>query len=349
MSLPVVLRVETTDSSLFEAINGVTSTIFPVLQVLALAAACLIMLMGVFRVTRSEMREGWGIVVSGVIAGAGAVFLPAMMSGFVNAIPEDPDADPVPTPSGTATPSPSTPSTTAPEPAQEPVDMTWILMILGILGALILLVLLIAVVSMLIQRARRSIRETRKQAEIERAGKARQTAAWQHFHDRHNELLRKIAHSETDWDSLFFMPALTDPNVPQTYAMLRAMRAANTLRDTAGELPGDLTPDTDLTTLPYPRAVEAFALAWDAAERHARRVGQKGVPLAERKVIKQIRTLLDVAENSAASQTERDLAYRRVQSLLESLESIHIPAQAMAQLEERKVLMITAAAEAETR
>lgn len=71
-------------------------------------------------------------------------------------------------------------------------------------------------------------------------------------------------------------------------SMLLAMRTANTLRDTAGDLPSGLAADADLTTIAYPRAVEAFACAWDIAERHARRVGQKNVPLAERKTIKEV-------------------------------------------------------------
>ncbi|WP_017831584.1 hypothetical protein [Microbacterium sp. UCD-TDU] len=89
--------------------------------------------------------------------------------------------------------------------------------------------------------------------------------------------------------------------------------------------------------------METFARAWDIAERHARRVGQKNVPLAERKTIKEIRTLLDIAENSAASQTERNLAYRRAQKLIEGLSSIHVPQSLMAQLEESHRLMLTAA------
>lgn len=45
---------------------------------------------------------------------------------------------------------------------------------------------------------------------------------------------------------------------------------------------------------------------------------------------------------SAASHTERGLAYRRAQKLIASLESVRVPEKAMAQLEERQALMITA-------
>ena len=40
--------------------------------------------------------------------------------------------------------------------------------------------------------------------------------------------------------------------------------------------------------------------------------------------------------------TERSLAYRRAQKLIESLETVHVPEKAIAQLEERQQLMITA-------
>lgn len=315
-------------------ISGSLTAMMPFLAGLAGLAGLAMAIVGIFRVMRSQhdgYTEGWGTVVLGFALG-GSGFLVNFLVGPILA-EETPQVTPSEKPS-------STPST-APESIQPPVDLTWLWIVLGILAALILTVLLIWVITAASVKTRRGIRETRERLEAERAATLRLTSSWQRFHDRHNELLRKILHSETDWDSLFYTPALTDPNVPQTYRMLRAMQAANTLRDTAGELPANLTPDADLTKLPYPRAIEEFALAWDAAERHARRLGQKGVPHAERKIIKQIRTLLDMAENGAASQNERNLAYRRAQSLIESLETIHVPAQAIAQLEERHQLMLT--------
>lgn len=249
---------------------------------------------------------------------------------------------PVATPTPTATTDPSPPSTstpapveTAPPPSSEPADLTVLFIALAVIAGLICLVVLARVITTVIRRSRTARAEAKE-------ARDRITQAWQGFHDHHNELLRKILHAETDWDALFFTPALSDPNVPQTHAMLRAMRVANTLRDTSGLLPRSITPDTDVTRLPYARSVNDFALAWDTAERHARQVGQKGIPLPERKTLKEIRTLLDIAENSAASPTERTLAYRRAQSLLEGLESVHIPAKVLAQLEEQQRLMLTA-------
>lgn len=321
-----------------------TTGMIPIMQAGMMLIGILVMVTGLYRVVQtsgSGYTEGWSTVIFGAGAAAGGFFIPMLFRWLLDDGTTEPE--PTATPSETASPRPTATSepTRAPETVQEPADLTWLLVTLGIIAALVLLALLIWIIVAAGAKARRGIRETREKAAAELAAAQRRAATWQLFHDRHNELLRKIVHSETDWDSLFFMPALTDPNVPQTYAMLRAMRAAGTQRDTAGELPADLPLDVDLTTLPYPKAVEAFAVAWDAAERHARRVGQKGVPHAERKLIKQIRTLLDMAENTAASQTERNLAYRRAQKLIESLETIHVPEKAIAQLEERQQLMLT--------
>ncbi|MBS1908105.1 MAG: hypothetical protein JST33_16420 [Actinobacteria bacterium] len=341
----LLASTETDGPRIFDAISGIASSMTTIFSFAAIFFGAVFCIMGVTRLMRTagtEYSSGWGHIGAGVVVMATAAFLPWILGSFDQVAETDPT--PSTKPSSTTSPEPTSTAapTTAPETVQEPADLTWLLVVLGIIGALILAAVLIWILIAATGRARRSIRAARKEAEVERAGRERTATAWQAFHDRHNELLRKIVHSETDWDSLFFLPALTDPNVPQTYAMLRAMRAAGTQRDTAGELPANLPLDVDLTTLPYPRAVEAFAVAWDAAERNARRLGQKGVPHAERKLIKEIRTLLDMAENAAASSTERSLAYRRAQKLIESLETVHVPEKAIAQLEERQQLMITA-------
>lgn len=321
------------DELLFPKVDGLLATLTPILQASFLIVGGIIVVMGVFRLfsERSSVGSGITTIIVGVIVGVSG-FMFSFLTNSFNTITGD---EPKPTSKPTSEP------TRAPETVQEPADLTWLGVMFAIIAAAILVVLLIWLIVHLSTRARRGIRTAREQAEALRALQSSRAATWQSFHDRHNALLRKILHAETDWDTLFFMPALSDSSVPQTYAMLRAMRTANTLRDTAGEMPTHFDADYDLTKLPFPRAVEDFALAWDVAERNARKVGQKNVPAAERRLIKQIRTLLDMAENSAATETERNLAYRRAQALIGDLESIHIPAKAMEQLEERKLLALT--------
>lgn len=318
-------------------LSGMLSSIMPMIQGIMLITGLVAVIIGIFRLSSDYGQGGWSFIVFGVIsAGLSFVFpwIFGVVSGEVGERPK-PTSEPSPQPTGTNEP------TRAPDTVQEPADLTWLWITFAVIVAAILAVLLVWLIIHLSTRARRGIRAAREQAEALRALQESRAATWQSYHDRHNELLRKILHAETDWDTLFFMPALSDSSVPQTLTMLRAMRTANTLRDTAGKMPPNLDDGDDLTKLPFPRAVEDFALAWEAAERHARKVGQKNVPLAERRLIKQIRTLLDMAENSAASETERNLAYKRAQALIGDLESIHIPAKAMEQLEERKLLALT--------
>lgn len=318
-------------------LSGMLSSFLPLLQGIMLITGLVAVIIGVFRLTSDYGQDGWSFIIFGVISAAMGFVIPWIFGTLNGAVDESPKptSEPSPQPTGNSEP------TRAPDTVQEPADLTWLWITLAVIVAAILAVLLVWLIVHLSTRARRGIRAAREQAEALRALQESRAATWQSYRDRHNELLRKILHAETDWDTLFFMPALSDSSVLQTHTMLRAMRTANTLRDTAGKMPTNLDDDDDLTKLPFPRAVEDFALAWEAAERHARKVGQKNVSLAERRLIKQIRTLLDMAENSAASETERNLAYKRAQALIGDLESIHIPAKAMEQLEERKLLALT--------
>lgn len=320
--------------------TGMSDSIFPILQMCGLGMGLILMVVGAFRLFSPEpFSGGLSYVVFGAFVAGGFLLFPWLFNNIAEEVGEEPS----PKPSRPATPSATPSGEPATAPVQQPADLTWLFVLLGVILAALLTAVLVWVLVTVGQKARRDIREGRERVKVEQERVQRLTAAWQTFRDRHDELLRKITHAETDWDSLFFTPALTDPNVDQTHRMLLTMRTANTLRDTAGDLPPGLAADADLTTIAYPRAVEAFARAWDIAERHARRVGQKNVLLAERKTIKEIRTLLDIAENSAASQTERNLAYRRAQKLIEGLNSIHVPQSLMAQLEESHRLMLTAA------
>ncbi len=338
---------ETDAPQLTHTLSGAFSSMIPIFSTLGMLIGGVILVVGVFKIVISMSRGESAIgSIQVLVMGAGCIAL----AGFVvpwllDTADTAPVAEPSPSSTTTGTPSPSTSSSptpveTAPATASEPADLTGLYITLGIIAGLIGLFVLVLLITNVVRRARAA----RADAAAAKEARDRIVQAWQGVHDHHNELLRKILHAETDWDALFFTPALSDPNVPQTHEMLRAMRVANTLRDTAGLLPRRITPDTDITRLPYARAVDDFALTWDAAERHARLVGQKGIPQAERKTLKEIRTLLDIAENSAASPTERTLAYRRAQGLLEGLESVHIPTKALAQLEEQHRLMLTAQA-----
>lgn len=328
-------------TDLADGLASSLSSMMPILTVAMMLFAVIITVMGVARIIREGADSGgWSYIIGGILIGGASVLAPWLIGSFNDTAPK-PKTSPHPTGGTTPQPTTTTSPTRAPEPVQQPADLTWLWIMLGVIAATILTVLLIWLIIHLSTRARRSLRAAREAADALRALQESRTATWRSFHDRLDELLRKIFFAETDWDTLFFMPALSDSSDPHTYEMLRAMRTATTLRDTAGEMPSNLSDDIDLTKLPFPRAVDAFALAWDAAERNARKIGQKNIPVKERRLIKQIRTFLDMAENSAASETERNLAYKRALALIADLESITIPTRAMEQLEERKLLALT--------
>ncbi|MBN9214733.1 MAG: hypothetical protein J0J04_07955 [Microbacterium sp.] len=310
---------------------------------LMMAAGAVMLFAGAFkmigRFSYGGGSEGAPLLFMGLASIVGGLFLPNIMTFMTDNV-RSVSGDPSPT----APPTPTVTPTNDPVEPAAPADLTWIWITLAAIAALVLLAILVFVILATSRRAR----QARERAVADRVAREKVTAAWAGVHSRHDELLRKLLHSETDWDALFFTPALTDPSVPETAAMLVAMRAASTARDISGDMPRSLL-RTDggasaLVDQPYPKAVDAFDLAWAAAERNAKRLGQKGIPAAERKTIKEIRDLLNIAENSAASSTERNLAYRRAQKLIATLEHVHVPEKAAAQLEQSHTPMLEAAA-----
>lgn len=310
------------------------------------AASVLMMIVGgvvtVYGIFRSADDYGGGTfsVVNGValvLMGWLLPSLPSLLSGTLRTL----SGTPAPTSTSIATPTPSvtpTPSTTPTPPVEsdpivlprvENLETLWLIP----LGLLVLAAFVAA-----IWVGRREL--TKRRAEQQRLAKVRAGAEgrWAKLKERHRALEAKVLHAETDWDMLFSYPALTDVSVPTTAAMFRAMNAA-----TAAEVS---MPDVNLeraTTAwhPYAQAVDDFALAWEAASLHAKKLGQAGIPKEERKKVAEIRTLLAMAENSGSSDLERRHAYARAQRLMDELTSYHLPAKALAQVEAASRQMLT--------
>lgn len=168
----------------------------------------------------------------------------------------------------------------------------------------------------LVTRVSSDTKKRRKQLRAEAARQERLDAIWTKITDRHDELKGLYLKAETDWDMLFSMPALQDVSIPETAAMIQTMNAADNARCPR---PRDLTEDQDIHKLSYPRAVQDFSNAWQAAMDKARSVGQKMLPREERKLLREIRQLLTLAENAGASDSERQLAYQRARSAMDKL------------------------------
>ena len=243
-----------------------------------------------------------------------------------------------PAPSSTDSPDPTptpapTPTGQQPEPISLPrfehLETLWLI-------PLVLIVLFLSY--LLVKKLVRDVRKAKIAKAARMARQARLEEKWKTITDRHRELLKNYLDAETDWDMLFNYPALTDLSVPTTAAMVRAMQAA---ADADDHRPENLDEDTDLSTMAYPKAVAAFGVAWDAALRHARKLGQSGIPAEERKQIRQIRDLLAIAEDTGATENERQMAYGQALSLIKKLRTVALPTKAMARIEGSRRLMLT--------
>lgn len=118
---------------------------------------------------------------------------------------------------------------------------------------------------------------------------------------------------ELDATKLITYPAMSDGRQPLTAAFLRAKKAADNLRPAEGET---LSPER---LREYRDAVTDYEVAFDVAERDARRVKDAAFTADERKRLDTAKQLLTVATDQAATPNERQLAYRRVREELDGL------------------------------
>lgn len=338
-----MLQLAQTDS-----LTRIVDAMFPIMQIMLMIAG-----VGCAVVAATALFRGRGSVAvplfGSLMCLSGVYFLPQLLgvsSGEASEGPS-PEATP-PTPSAAAPiASPTMTPSSRPQPS-ESADLTVMFITLGVLAGLILLVILIWLIAAVIRRSGRALAESKAATTERERARNRLQSAWDAYRTRHDELLREYLHAETDWDSLFFLPALTDPTEHATSDMLQAMRTANTMRDVAGELPSIADAETDLTQLPYPRAVDEYAKAWEIAKRNAKRIGQSRIPKEQRRTIAQIRTLLDFAQDGAASEVERELSYRRAQNLIDTLTSITIPERTLLALSQSQNPALSAANDEDT-
>ncbi|MDQ1082409.1 MULTISPECIES: hypothetical protein [Microbacterium] len=142
---------------------------------------------------------------------------------------------------------------------------------------------------------------------------------------------------ELDAAKLISFPAMSDGRQPLTAAFLRAKKAADNLRPRDGE--------TLLSERlrEYREAVTDYEVAFDVAERDARRVKDAAFTTDERKRLDTAKQLLSVATDQAATPNERQLAYRRVREELDGL--IWLSDEAVDVLEKKVALELPRAAD----
>ena len=129
----------------------------------------------------------------------------------------------------------------------------------------------------------------------------------------HDEITARWLDYELDVAKLIAYPSMSDGRDPLTAGFLRAKKVADRLRPGAGSSPAP----EQLTE--YRRAVTDFEVAFDLAEREARRLRDSQFTETERKRLATAKRLLAVAVDEAATPAERQLAYRRVREEIEGL------------------------------
>lgn len=128
-----------------------------------------------------------------------------------------------------------------------------------------------------------------------------------------DEVTHRWLEYELDATKLITYPAMSDGRQPLTAAFLRAKKAADKLRPDEGET---LSPER---LREYRDAVTDYEVAFDVAERDARRVKDAAFTPDERKRLDTAKQLLIVATDQAATPNERQMAYRRVREELDGL------------------------------
>jgi len=129
----------------------------------------------------------------------------------------------------------------------------------------------------------------------------------------HDEITARWLDYELDVAKLIAFPAMSDGRQPLTAAFLRAKKTADTLR------PASPDSASEPEVAEYLDAVGNYAVAFEVAERDARRVRDSSFTDAERKRLDRAQQLLKVALDEAATQAERQVAYKRVRDELDGL------------------------------
>lgn len=316
--------------------------------------------------------SSWGSILVMLIMGG------AMSSGgltLISGTGSDPEAEQRPKNldgSGGATQSPTPEATDppSPQPTSDPIALPeisnpgalWTL--IGIAAAVIALLVVLYLFAQKVQRDRiRRVQEENERLEAEAEAqhlaeekaarekaaaekKARIEARWATITDLHAALKGKVAQAETDWDTLFDLPALSDVSYRQTRALHRAMREAE---NAVAPMPPGFDEHTVMDRIPYVKKVHAFEDAWAAAMANAKKVGTSKLPTEELKTIRRIRRLLLMAEGNGASANERHTAYTQIRKLLGDLSVVQVPQRTLLAVEANQRLALTGGPAADAR
>ena len=162
-------------------------------------------------------------------------------------------------------------------------------------------------------------------------------ARWDDAVDRHGATALAFGEFECDLQALLRLPALADVAQPATARFIDAFAEANALR--TEQFPGSEYAGR------FVAAVERAEQAWAAAVEAAERTRDIRFEPTERRLLSQVRTLLEVALSSEF-ESERRTAYQQVQRRLAELErrtGWRLPRPAATALEHRARGVLAAA------
>ena len=130
----------------------------------------------------------------------------------------------------------------------------------------------------------------------------------------HDEITARWLDYELDVAKLIAFPAMSDGRQPLTAAFLRAKKTADALRPASAD-----AKVSEQRVTEYLDAVGNYAVAFEVAERDARRLRDSTFSEDERKRLDRAQHMLKVALDESATQAERQVAYKRVRDELEGL------------------------------
>ena len=130
----------------------------------------------------------------------------------------------------------------------------------------------------------------------------------------HDDVTARWLEYELDVARMIAFPTMSDGRQPLTAAFLRAKKVADRLRPATV----DARVSADQVA-EYRAAVTDYEVAFDLAERDARRVRDSQFTDTERKRLATAQQLLSVALDQSATPAERQLAYRRVREEVDGL------------------------------
>ncbi|MEV4669464.1 hypothetical protein [Microbacterium sp. LWO12-1.2] len=130
----------------------------------------------------------------------------------------------------------------------------------------------------------------------------------------HDEITAHWLDYELDVAKLIAFPAMSDGRQPLTAAFLRAKKKADALRPASAD-----AKVSEQQVGEYLQAVGDYAVAFEIAEKDARRLRDSTFTEPERKRLERAQQLLKVAIDESATQSERNVAYKRVREELDGL------------------------------